>query len=74
MAKKQENVYFNMMENSRFCYFSVKLDPKNEWITHRLYRESCTHFRGAYYKDLSRLDRDLSKTLIVDNWPENFAA
>ena len=74
MAKLFEIIIFTCGLKDYAEYCLAKLDPKNEWITHRLYRESCTHFRGAYYKDLSRLDRDLSKTLIVDNWPENFAA
>ena len=74
MAKLYEIVIFTcgLKDYADFCL--AKLDPKNEWITHRLYRDSCTHFRGSYYKDLSRIDRDLSKTFIVDNWPENFAA
>ena len=49
------------------------LDPHKEMIMHRLYRQ---HTRvtddGIYMKDLSRLGRDLSKTLIVDNIADNF--
>ena len=43
-------------------------------VTHRLYRDH-THFtNGTYLKDLSKLGRDLSKTIIIDNIEENFSA
>ena len=45
----------------------------NFTIEYRLYRDSTREEDGVYIKDLSRLGRDLSKTLIVDNTPENFA-
>jgi len=41
-------------------------------ITHRLYRQHALPFNGYYVKDLSRVGRDLSKTIIVDNIAENF--
>lgn len=41
-------------------------------ISHRLYRNSCRFRRGVFVKDLSRLGRDLTKTIIVDNIAENF--
>ena len=44
------------------------LDP-NGCIDSRLYRESCTEYRGSYVKDLRRLGRDLKNTIIVDNSP-----
>ena len=43
-------------------------------ITHRLYRDN-THFKnGTYIKDLSKLGRDIPKTIIIDNIEENFCA
>lgn len=45
---------------------------KNLSITHRLYRSSCRMRKGAYVKDLSKLGRDLTKTIIVDNIAENY--
>lgn len=48
-----------------------RLDPK-KLISHRLYRCSTTQQNGVYLKDLSKLGRDLAKTLIVDNNPSNF--
>lgn len=41
-------------------------------ISHRLYRQHALPFNGYYVKDLSRIGRDLSKTIIVDNIAENF--
>ncbi|KAF7684003.1 CTD small phosphatase-like protein [Astathelohania contejeani] len=42
------------------------IDPRG-LIAHRLYRESCTFHGGRYVKDLSKLGRDLKKTILIDN-------
>lgn len=42
------------------------LDPTGH-IDSRLYRDSCTEYRGSYVKDLRRLGRDLREVIIVDN-------
>jgi Dullard-like phosphatase family protein len=41
-------------------------------IRHRLYRQHTNFDQNIYQKDLSRLGRDLSRMLIVDNNAENF--
>jgi len=60
---------------SKAEYASVLLDiiDPNGYITHRLYRQSCTPICGNYIKDLRCLGRDLKKTIIVDNSPQTFA-
>lgn len=47
------------------------LDPKN-YCAYRLFREHCTYFNGIFVKDLSRLDRDLKDTMIIDNSPTSY--
>lgn len=41
-------------------------------ISRRLYRQYAMPCQGFYVKDLSRLGRPLSKTIIIDNTPECF--
>jgi CTD small phosphatase-like protein 2 len=50
------------------------LDPFNEYIHHRLYREHC-HLTsdGVYVKDLRIISRDLSQVLLVDNAAYSYA-
>jgi RNA polymerase II subunit A small phosphatase-like protein len=47
------------------------LDKENIFKA-RLFRESCAFYRGNYVKDLSRLGRDLSRVIIVDNSPASY--
>jgi len=42
-------------------------------IDWRLFRESCSPFKGSYVKDMGRMGRDLSKIMIIDNSPHSFA-
>ncbi|CAI2315408.1 unnamed protein product [Caenorhabditis sp. 36 PRJEB53466] len=48
------------------------LDKKKVFRS-RLFREACVFHKGNYVKDLSRLGRNLSQTLIIDNSPASYA-
>lgn len=43
-----------------------KLDPYRGFISYQLYREACRYKDGKLIKDLSLLNRDLAKTIIID--------
>ncbi|XP_069502773.1 CTD small phosphatase-like protein 3 isoform X2 [Ambystoma mexicanum] len=45
------------------------LDPQRKLIRHRLFQEDCICFLGHYIKNLNVLQRDLAKTVILDNAP-----
>lgn len=47
------------------------LDPEG-LVAHRLFRDSCSNSRNGYAKDLARLGRDLSDTIIIDNSPHAY--
>ena len=47
------------------------IDPCN-CISHILCRPSTTVMDGIYVKDISRLGRNLSRSIIVDNSPESY--
>ncbi|KAG2233589.1 HAD-like domain-containing protein [Thamnidium elegans] len=49
-----------------------KLDPY-QYAMYRLYREATRYVDGKYVKDLSHLNRDLSKVIIMDSNPESFS-
>ena len=45
-----------------------RIDP-GRMVKYRLYRDSCTDFGGNFVKDLSRLNRNLERIIIIDNSP-----
>ena len=48
------------------------LDPNNKLINYRLYRQHTSISGITFCKDLSKIGRDLKRTLIVDNLADNF--
>ena len=48
------------------------IEKKEKFFVKRLYREHTIYRDNIYIKDLTKLGRDLSKIIIVDNMPQNF--
>ena len=71
MSKFYEIVVYTA---SRDKYADPLLDmlDQHNVIRNRLYREACVFYDGYYIKDLSRLNRDLNETIIVDNSPNSY--
>lgn len=72
MAKHYELIIFTASLDKYANPLLDLLDPK-KLITGRLFREHCTRQGQIYIKDLGRLGRPLSQTLIIDNSPHSFA-
>ena len=49
-----------------------EIENKQKYFDYRLYRKHTVMYNGDLVKDLSKLGRDLSKIIIVDNIPQNF--
>ncbi|CAG8123035.1 unnamed protein product [Penicillium olsonii] len=48
------------------------LEQERKYFAGRLYRQHCTFRNGAYIKDLSSVEPDLSKVMILDNSPMSY--
>ena len=48
------------------------LEQERKYFTNRFYRQHCTFRNGAYIKDLSSVEPDLSKVMILDNSPLSY--
>ncbi len=72
MAKYFELVIFTAAAEDYADIVLNELD-KNKVIKYKLYRKHTEQINGVFIKDLSKLGRDLSKILIVDNNKDNFS-
>ena len=72
MSKYFELVIFTAAAEDYADIVLNELD-KNKVINYKLYRKHTEQINGIFIKDLSKLGRDLSKILIVDNNKDNFS-
>eukprot|EP00274_Cyanoptyche_gloeocystis_P002046 CAMPEP_0196658126 /NCGR_PEP_ID=MMETSP1086-20130531/27433_1 /TAXON_ID=77921 /ORGANISM="Cyanoptyche gloeocystis , Strain SAG4.97" /LENGTH=319 /DNA_ID=CAMNT_0041991553 /DNA_START=355 /DNA_END=1314 /DNA_ORIENTATION=+ len=72
MAQFYELVLFSSGGLDHVDPILERLDPHG-YITHRLYRDSTLYTDGKHIKDLSRLNRDLSRVIIIDDNPTAFS-
>jgi len=71
VAKYYEVVVFTAAMQEYADWVLDNID-KDHLITHRLYRQHASPDGYNFVKDLSKLGRDIKKTIIVDNLAENF--
>ena len=71
MAKFYEIVIFTAAVKDYADTILDTIDP-NHYISHRLYREHTRLEDYVSIKDLSLINRDLSKCIIIDNIASNF--
>ena len=71
MSNHFELVVFTAAMREYADFVLNRLDYNNR-ISHRLYRDHTFNENGINIKDLSKLGRDLNKTVIVDNVKDNF--
>ena len=72
MAKYFELIIFTAAAEDYADIVLNELD-KNKVINYKLYRKHTEQINGIFIKDLSKLGRDLSHILIVDNNKDNFS-
>ncbi|KAI0944047.1 hypothetical protein AcV7_001975 [Taiwanofungus camphoratus] len=74
LSQFYEVVIFTTQYNYTAAPILDKLDPYQFFITYRLYRDACRSVQGEPVKDLTYLNRDLSKVVILDAHPEHVSA
>jgi len=62
-----ELVLFTSSNKNYADNYINEIEKSKKYFKKRLYRENCVLMGSAYVKDLSKLGRDLSKVIIVDN-------
>eukprot|EP00163_Fabomonas_tropica_P000660 TRINITY_DN1042_c0_g1_i1.p1 TRINITY_DN1042_c0_g1~~TRINITY_DN1042_c0_g1_i1.p1 ORF type:complete len:240 (+),score=64.71 TRINITY_DN1042_c0_g1_i1:224-943(+) len=74
MVKSYEVVIFSSSDQRTVEDVVFQLDPNGEFISHRIYRSGMVKDpeTGKMVKDLSRINRDLSRVVIVDDNPDHF--
>ena len=60
------------VRSTQYADWAIDLADPKRVVKHRLYRQHTLQIGAVYIKDLSKLGRDLNKTVIVDNMPSNF--
>ena len=59
-----------MMYSERVC---EKLDPLHAFVSYNLFKEHCLYKKGKHIKDLSKLNRDTGKVIIIDVDPDSYS-
>ncbi|ORY45566.1 NIF-domain-containing protein [Rhizoclosmatium globosum] len=72
LGKEFEVVVFTA-SMSNYANPVLDLLDRSKVIKHRLFREHCVYYNGAYVKDLSMLGRPLTDCIIVDNAAYSYA-
>ncbi|CAO3632388.1 unnamed protein product [Cunninghamella echinulata] len=72
MSQFYEIVIFTSQPAMNAMPIIEKLDPY-QYSLYRLYRDGTRYVDGKYLKDLSHLNRDLSKVIIMDSNPDAFS-
>lgn len=49
-----------------------KLDPLHAFISYNLFKEHCVYKNRVHIKDLSKLNRDVNKVIIIDTDPNSY--
>lgn len=71
MAEKYELIIFTAAVQEYADWILDRIDAEG-YIKYRLYRRHTMLQDNVYIKDLSKINRDITKTMIVDNSCENF--
>ena len=72
LSQYYEIVIFTAAMQDYADFILDQIDKEKKWISHRLYRQHTTVLKRSYLKDIAKLGRDLTKTIIIDNASDNF--